>query len=286
MRLIDGIDPGMPAYGAYVVSEINEPRPGEASTPPGSVGPVGCRAWRVLAKLADMTAQLPRASATAARSAPTALAPETAVVPPATTPGPSAEVPTATSADEPVVSTSPIGLIGPGNRALTQDQLLVLLAADPGSFARRYVVEDQITCDGSNCPVVVYEPVIDLFGSGNTSVQVGPVDAHPDGSLVWTVPQALADFDFRTTFIVSARILSDGHTTWLDSDASAELTAQEGAFGRFAPAGTQINYSAPGLFLVRRVDTGRTCGSNSPAPSRPCVPRVEILARLETAAVP
>ena len=113
---------------------------------------------------------------------------------------------------------------------------------------------------------------------------VGPVDPRPDGGLVWTVPQALAAYQDRFIFIVDAWMFTDGQSAWLDSDATAELTAQDGAFSQFAPAGTLAGTAVHGLFLVQKVNPPKTCGPNPTASSGDCSPIVDILARLEVAA--
>jgi len=112
---------------------------------------------------------------------------------------------------------------------------------------------------------------------------VGPVDLRPDGRLVWTVPQALAAYQDKFIFIVDAWMFTDGQSAWLDSDATAELTAQDGAFSQFAPAGTPAGTAVHGLFLVERVEDGKTCGLSPTASAGDCFPQGDILARLEVA---
>lgn len=271
MRLIDSIDPAAPVFGVYIVrANIAD------CVVDTRVSGRGCGTWRVLARVADITVPGPVASISTPPT-PTALAPETPIPAPTTTP-----------AGEPLPSSEPVGYIGPASRPLTSDEVARIFATEKvGSV--RYVIDERAVCDGTDCTRVAPKPVADLFQSinfGDSWILVGPVDVRPDGSLVWTVPQALSNYQDRFIFIVDATMFGQGLSTWLDSDASAELTVQDGAFSRFAPAGTPANSSVHGLFLVQRVDTGKTCGVATSAPSGPCVPQVEILARLVTTAVP
>jgi hypothetical protein len=69
MRLIDSVDPGAPVHGTFVVRSVTEGCPGD---PPTSSR--GCPAWRVLAKVPDISAPVPTATRTAIPS-PTSTAP-------------------------------------------------------------------------------------------------------------------------------------------------------------------------------------------------------------------
>ena len=69
MRLIDSIDPSAPVHGTFVVRSVTEGCPGD---PPTSSR--GCPAWRVLAKVADVSGPIPTATPTAIPS-PTSTAP-------------------------------------------------------------------------------------------------------------------------------------------------------------------------------------------------------------------
>jgi hypothetical protein len=113
------------------------------------------------------------------------------------------------------------------------------------------------------------------------------------------VPQALAGFGDRSLFIVDAWLGGAAEDScdvggqacyeisWLGSTPDArQLSVQLGAYHVFAGGPVGGGPAVHGLFLVRRVETDKSCGSTTPAPSGGCIPRVEILARLETAAVP
>lgn len=257
MRLIDRV-PGDPAvHGVYVVRDGASGTCGTSSANGGSCG-------LILAKLSDLKIPEPGPSPT---PTPT-LAPTTA--PPATPVTP--------------VGGSPVGLLGSGNRPLTAAELSALIAADPSHLANHYVVDSRVTCDGTDCSGVPPKALADLIQPGGSIGLVGPVDLRPDGGLVWTVPQALTAYQDRFIFIVDAWIFSDGQKAWLDSDAKAELTAQDGAFARFAPPGTAASTAFHGLFLVQRVNAGKACDVIPVATAGTCYPQVEVLARLEAAA--
>jgi hypothetical protein len=247
--VIDNIDGASPVRGVYVV-----------------------RGGLVLARLADLPTLNPGPFPTGAAT------PTPTTAPPATP----------IAAPTPSVAPSPAqtGLIGPGNRALTSAELAALIASDPGLLAGRYVIDKRAVCDGTNsCSGSVPVTVADSIQSDGSIGLVGPLDIGPAG-LVWTVPQAAARFEGRFIFILDASMFSSGQSVTLDSDASAELTAQDGVFNQFAPAGTPAGSSVHGLFLVRKVSPAKTCGPNSTASFEDCRPTVEILARLEDASLP
>jgi hypothetical protein len=75
MRLIDSIDPSTPVHGVFVVRSVMEQCPN--ASPQDSRG---CGAWRVLAKLADIT--LPAPNPSAASDAPTTAPPATPIASP------------------------------------------------------------------------------------------------------------------------------------------------------------------------------------------------------------
>jgi hypothetical protein len=247
MRLIDNVPGDAPNLGVFVVERENG-------------------AWRVLAKVADISP---------AESSPAPASP---------TPTP-AMVPVATPVASPSASftPAPAGLIGPDDRALAPAELSALIAADPSHLSGRYVIDKRVTCDGTDCSGVAPKALADVIQPDGSIALVGPVDLRPDGGLVWTVPQALAAYQNRFIFIVDAWMFTDGQSAWLDSDATAELTAQDGTFSQFAPAGTPAGTAVHGLFLVQRVEDGKTCGLSPTASAGNCFPQGEILARLEVA---
>lgn len=258
MRLIDSLNPFHPVHGVYVVRSITEQCP--------NVSPQdsrGCGAWLVMARVPDLALPTPTGSET----------PTTVTTSPAT------PIPSPSGA----VSVDPTGLIGPNNTPLTQTDVAALMNVDQNHLAGRYVVEERIACDGTDCSGVPPRAVADMIQPDGSVRLVGPLDLRPDGGLVWTVPQALGNGGWanRGLFIVDASMISYGDGTWLDSDASAELTAQIGAFRRFAPAGTSGSM-VHGFFLVRPV-ISKACMLASAPSSDACTPQVEILARLEPA---
>jgi len=263
------------ASGIFVVASVTGPCPG--ASPQDSRG---CPAWRVLAKVADISMPAPNPSA--ASAVPTTAPPATPIV------SPSAGI-----------AVAPTGLIGPNNRALTPAELSALTAADPNHLAGRYVIDMRVTCDGVDCSGLPPKAIADQIQPGSIGL-VGPVDLRPDGGLVWTVPQSLNGFQGRFIFIVDAWISRGGlgdacdivgqpcdRSTRLGSGPNArELTAQTGAISQFAPRNTPVGPAVRGLFLVSRVDNGKVCGMAPLASAGQCSAQIEILARLEPAVLP
>ena len=114
------------------------------------------------------------------------------------------------------------------------------------------------------------------------------------------MPQVLADYQGSPIFIVDAWISGGGLGDACDIGGQAcdrssrlgsgpfarELTTESAAFVQFAPPSTPIGTAAHGLFLVRRVDNVKTCGTGPPASAGTCSAQVQILAQLEPAATP
>jgi hypothetical protein len=269
MRIIDGLDHATPVHGVFVVRADTTGCPG--ASPADSRG---CSQWHVLARVADLAPPLATPS-----SRPTET--PTDAGPPAT---PIAE-PTAT-----LGTGGPTGLIGPGNRALTQAELATLVAADPKQLTGRYVIDERVTCETADCAGVAPAALADTMLTDGKVALVGPVNVRSDGGLVWTVPQALAS-DGMFIYIVDAWI-SGAHPlacddptktcdTWLGSENGREFTVQSGAYLDFAPQGDAEGAPRRGLFLVERIDKGKTCGTAAPASAGQCSAQVEVLARLE-----
>jgi hypothetical protein len=121
MRQIDSIDHGTPVYGVYVVRSVTEQCPN--ASPQDSRG---CGAWRVLAKLADIT--LPAPNPSAASDAPTTAPPATPIVSP--------------SAGVDVVPTG-----YPVDRALTTAELAAVMAGP--ALATNTTLVAAVTIDSS-----------------------------------------------------------------------------------------------------------------------------------------
>ena len=126
MRLIDSVDPTAPSYGVYVVRSYSEPCPGD---PPTSSRE--CIAWHVLAKVADAPEPAPSASSSAAA---TSAPPATPSLQPS---GP--------------LAPSPVGLLGSGDRPLTEDEFASLWAADPSHLAGRTAIVKGPVPSGFEC---------------------------------------------------------------------------------------------------------------------------------------
>ena len=126
MRLVDAIDPVIPVYGVYVV------RADTGGCPyPSASDTSGCSTWRILARVTDVPA--PRASAKPTPT-PTTAPPATPVALPT---GP--------------LGTAPIGLIGSGNRPLTEGEFATLWAADPAHLAGRIAIVKGPVPTGFEC---------------------------------------------------------------------------------------------------------------------------------------
>lgn len=189
MRLIDSIDQAKPVHGVYVVRSSTEQCPGD---PPTSSR--GCSYWRVLAEVADVSTPEPSAST----SAPATIAPpETPIASPTASSG--------------MTST---GLIGSGDRPLTQGELATLWASDPkhlagrtaivkGPVPRGFVCSDVGAADASasspTCHVAILDGTIASGGywaakmgtDGHLSL-VGELTVPADGSYAYSVEGLLS----------------------------------------------------------------------------------------------
>ncbi len=194
MRLIDSIDHAAPVHGTFVVRDVVGPCEGD---PPQSSR--GCDAWRVLAKIADITL-------------------------PVATPAPSQSTsPTASP---------PTGY--PIDRALTADELGRLLAA--GSLKRydTVVVDASVTleasgaCQGPQVPdiefagfVVGIDPQACVYAVPNTTIEPGLLLLRVLGSntlgYMGTLPRPSSNFTYSPTGAwPEGYFLVHG---WLDTDA-------------------------------------------------------------------
>jgi hypothetical protein len=286
---IDSIPTGTPVHGVFVVRSVVEQCPGASP-----IDSVGCGAWRVLAKVADMS-----------------LLTLTASKPPATqTPSPSV-APPATPIASPMPSfvLDPTGLIGPGNRPLTASELSALIAADSDHLANRYVIDMRVTCQTGDCAGIPERPLADIIQPNGQIGLIGTLESRPDGSIVWTVPQAIPQYtaskdqgwQFGGAFyIVDAWISGHGESgcdapaalcddSWLGSGPNTrELTAQSGAFHKFGSTRTTDGPAIHGLFLVVSSPggIGKTCSLEPVASAGGCSAHAEVLARLEPAVLP
>ena len=283
MRLIDSIDHAAPVRGTYVVRPVTGPCPG--AEPQASRG---CSTWRVLAKLADITMTAP----TASTPTPTNASPATSISSPA-----------------PSLAVAPAGLLGPNNRVLNPAELSALIAADPNHLSGRYVIDERVTCDGTDCTGFAPKAVADTIGSNGQIGLVGPVNVRPDDSLVWTIPQVIAALPGQPgIYLVDAWISGAGmvscdvagspcyETSWLAPTASElwlgspafgqRLDAQLGAYHQFGQGQVGGGAAIHGLFLFEWVPGGK-CGVGVDTTGLDtCSPHAQILARLEPAVLP
>ncbi len=278
---VDAIPSGTSIHGVYVVRSVTEQCPN--ASPQDNRG---CAAWRVLAKVADVSLQRPLATEASPASSPTRT-----VAPPAT---PAVEPTQA----RPI---APTGLIGPGNRALTTDELSALIAADPSHLAGRYTVDSRVVCDGIDCSGFPPKPVADQIQPGGIIGLQGALETRPDGGLVWTAADAAiaaVASGGPNLYVVDAWIAGAGEdacdvvgqacyeVSWLGSEpGSQEMAAQQGAYHEFG--GGPIGGGRPihGLFLLQWQPGGK-CQGGKDIGADTCTPHAEILARLEPAVLP
>jgi hypothetical protein len=216
MRQIDSIDHGTPVHGVYVVRSVTEQCPG--ALPQDSRG---C-AWRVLAKVAEISVPPPRGTPVeAATAAPTTAPPATPLVPALT------------------------GVIGTGNQPLTVDELETLMVVQPDHLAGRIVIAKspiptRISCqtdsNGGGCAVNT-KPLAQTgiwavgIGAEGALGLVGQV-ATPGGRLVVTV----GDTNVAPSAPIDEFLIVDG---WLDWGAGYECDA--------TPRPTSAYCDTPGL---------------------------------------
>lgn len=272
-------------HGVYVVRSVTEACPGDPST-----SSRGCPGWRVLARVADLTSPSPSGSASPRTSAVPSL-PTPTLAPPATPiVGP-----------EPVLPIAETGLIGPDNLPFTQAQTAALIAADPSHLAGRYLIDERVVCDGTDCSGFPPRAVVDQIQPDESIGLMGLVEVRPDAGLVWTVPQVL-DAGFTehagAIYIVDAWISGMGadscdvagqpcyEVSWLGPDGGGpQLNAQPGDYQKFGAGSVGGGPPIHGLFLVQTYWDAKTCSAPL-ASSGSCSAQVEVLARLESVAVP
>jgi hypothetical protein len=259
MRIIDSVDHAAPVHGVYVVRSVTEGCPGDS--PQSSRG---CGAWRVLAKVAEVSVP-----------APSGAPPEVATAAPTT-------APPATP-----LATSLTGVIGTGNQPLTADELETLMVSQPDHLAGRIAIVEapiptQISCtsdaNGGGCAVNTAPLAGDgvwavSIGTDGTLSLVGEVTV-PSSSFVFTLDQVSA----ATNLKASDSLIVDGwlveHVPTCDygpplpsacgpfseiastaSDNSpASFYVQQGAFETFTGSAGDWTVEGPpvhGLFLVR-----------------------------------
>jgi hypothetical protein len=178
MRIIDSLDPGVPVRGVFVVRSVTEGCPGD---PPQSS--TGCGAWRVLAKVVEISLPAPSGSPLkAATETPTTAPPATPVAPSLT------------------------GVIGSGNQPLAADELETLMVEQPDHLARRTVIvaapiPTQISCQsdasGGGCAVNTKPLARDGVWAVSISVDgtlslVGQIATPTAGNYVFTLEQLQA----------------------------------------------------------------------------------------------
>jgi hypothetical protein len=260
MRQIDSIDHGTPVHGVYVVRSVTEQCPG--ALPQDSRG---CSAWRVLAKVAEISVPAPSGTPLGASTA----APTTA--PPATP-----------------LATSLTGVIGTGNHPLNVDELETLMVNRPDHLAGRIVIvaapiPTQISCqsdtNGGGCAVntrplaqtgiwavsIGAEGALSLVGQITTPIaggyvftldEVNAATSLKDGELVivdgWLVEHVVT-CDYGPPLPSACGPFSEIASTASDN-SPASMYVQQGAFEEFTGSAGDWTIAGPpvhGLFLVR-----------------------------------
>jgi hypothetical protein len=139
MRIIDGLDPHTPVHGVFVVRSQAEACSGALA-----VDSRGCPAWRVLARLADLSLTAPSAVATLPPG-------PTSTIEPVTTPAVHAPSPTPLALPTSSDGAAPLGLLGSGNRPLTEGEFASLWAADPAHLSGRIAIVKGPVPTGFEC---------------------------------------------------------------------------------------------------------------------------------------
>ncbi len=121
-----------PVHGVYVVRSATGPCPGAPLQ-----SSVGCEGWRVLAKVDALPLPAPSASTPVETPSTSPEAPATPASPVAEPSGP--------------LTPAPVGLLGSGNRPLTQGEFAALWAADPAHLAGRIVIAKGPVPTGFEC---------------------------------------------------------------------------------------------------------------------------------------
>jgi hypothetical protein len=265
MRQIDSIDRGAPIHGVYVVRSVTEGCPGD---PPQTSR--GCSAWRVLARVAEISIPAPSGTPLEVATA----APTTA--PPATP-----------------LSTSLTGVIGTGNQPLSVDELETLMVTQPDHLAGRIVIVEapiptQISCqsdaNGGGCAVNT-KPLagdgvwaVGIGADGALSL-IGQIATSAAGGYVFTLEEVNASTSLKAgdSLIVDGWLLEYivtcdfsatplpagcGPYSTIASTASdnspATFYVQRGAFEEFTGSAGDWTVEGPpvqGLFLVRVTNT-------------------------------
>ena len=291
-RQIDSL-PLQNTRGVYVVRSVTEGCAGDPVT-----SSRGCGAWRVLAKVSDITIPGPDATVSAEPSTPlsaTPSAPETPIANPSVFPQSS---PTATGFAETVRET---GLIGSANEPLTPAQLAALIAADPNHLSGRYVIDQRTVCDGTgDCTGNPVETVADLVQSDGSLTLIGRLASASGGGIVLPVGEVPLVPKGMSFFLVDGWLARapldacdavgqpcDKVSTIGSSPNSYQLIAPDSAASLFQSPGTAAGATTRGLFLVELSSPATASCTSSATPSAgQCYIEVKILARLETATLP
>jgi hypothetical protein len=203
MRLIDSIDPAAPVFGVYVARADTDacPYPSAADTS-------GCATWRVLARVTDAPKPLP--SAATPSPTPTTAPPATPVVLPTGATG-----------------AAPIGLMGSGNRPLTEGEFATLWAADPAHLAGRIAIVKGPVPTGFECWSAGAADASAPPGTCHIAILDGQIaaDGHywavrvgADGKLaiVGELSTPTSSFVFSLDGVNSATSLKDGNLVVVD----------------------------------------------------------------------
>jgi len=264
MRLIDDL-PSNAVFGVYVVRGGGT---AEACTTSPMNGP-GC--GLVLAKVADLSVPGPSLAPSSAVPTPTAAPPATPATPLATPTSP--------------IASAATGLLGSGNRPLTEGEFATLWAADPAYLVGRIAIvkgpvpedlgcsKQSVTPNGAACGTIAPEGYWAVsVGSGGKVSVLGAL-ATPTSGFVWTVDGAKAGSGPQAGQIIAVDALLEYwfnfcdiqrlggcSQSWLvrpDDNILSSIEVQEAAYTTFGstPAGNPAKIR--GVYLLR-VGLGNT----------------------------
>lgn len=258
MRLIDDL-PSSAVFSVYVVRGGGS---AEACTTSPLAGP-GC--GLVLAKVADLSVPGPSPAPPSAVPTPTAAPPATPVAPLATPTSP--------------IASAATGLLGSGNRPLTEGEFATLWAADPAYLVGRIAIvkgpvpedlgcsKQSVTPNGAACGTIAPEGYWAVsVGSGGKVSVLGAL-ATPTSGFVWTVDGAKAGSGPQAGQIIAVDALLEYwfnfcdiqrlggcSQSWLvrpDDNILSSIEVQEAAYTTFGstPAGNPAKIR--GVYLLR-----------------------------------
>jgi hypothetical protein len=203
MATIDSVATGTPVHGVFVVRGMTAPCPNASQQ-----DPFGCWSGLVLAKLANITVPEPNSSSLPATPTPTLGLPATPIVEPSGT-----------------LASAAAGLLGPGNRPLTEAEFSALWAADRAHLAGRVAIVEGPVPTGFECSTMLPPCEVTILDGlrtheGNWVVRVGTYGqldvmgeisiSYPQNTFVFKLGDAITAWNNQTQ---SGLMIVDA---WLD----------------------------------------------------------------------